>query len=213
MFMEILYEDNHVIAVVKPAGLLIESDINNDRCLLEDVRAYLKEKYQKPGNVFVGLIHRLDRNVSGIVVFAKTSKGASRLSAQFREHSIKKIYHALVEGKVTPLKGTLKNKLEKDERNMKAYVSENGKEAILNYRVIDMIDGNSLVEVDLKTGRFHQIRAQFSLIGHPIVGDIKYGSSLALSNGTLALAATHLEFRKAVGGEEVILEIPIPEWK
>lgn len=211
--IEVLYEDNHVIAVVKPAGLLIESDINNDRCLLEDVRAYLKEKYQKPGNVFVGLIHRLDRNVSGIVVFAKTSKGASRLSAQFREHSIKKIYHALVEGIVEPESGTLKSKLEKDERKMMAYASETGKDAILDYQVVYEKGGNTLVEIILKTGRFHQIRFQFAEIGHPVIGDIKYGSSLALSNGTLALAATRLEFKKAVGGEKVILEIPIPEWK
>lgn len=211
--MEVLYEDNHVIAVVKPAGLLIESDAHDDRCLLEDVRSYLKEKYQKPGNVFVGLIHRLDRNVSGIVVFAKTSKGASRLSAQFREHSIKKIYHALVEGKMTPSKGTLKNKLEKDEQRMKAYVSESGKEAILDYRVVKEIGGNSLVEVDLKTGRFHQIRAQFALTGHPVVGDKKYGASSTLQNEMIALSATKLEFKKAVGDQEVKLEIGVPEWK
>jgi 23S rRNA pseudouridine1911/1915/1917 synthase len=211
--MDILYEDNHLIAVLKPTGVLVQGDESGEPCLMDEVKEYLKEKYQKPGNVFLGLIHRLDRNVPGIVLFAKTSKGASRLSEQFREHSIQKIYHAVVEGQLEKIEGTLRNKLEKDEHAMKAIVSQHGKEAVLSYRVIKKIEGNTLVEVTLKTGRFHQIRAQFASIGHPLVGDVKYGARSPLPNQEIALAATKLIFKKAVRDEQVIVEIPIPTWE
>lgn len=212
MRLHVLYEDNHLIAVMKPAGLLVQGDMNERECLLEDVRAYLKETYHKPGNVFVGLVHRLDRNVSGVVLFAKTSKGASRLSEQFREHTIRKTYHALVEGKLKQKEGVLEAKLEKDEDVRKASVSDEGRVSKLSYRVVKEIGKNSLVEIDLGTGRFHQIRAQFSSIRHPIVGDRKYGASTKLPQGAIALAATKLEFQKATGEERVTVEIDVPEW-
>jgi len=213
MSIRVLYEDNHLIAVLKPAGVLVQGDLHESRCLLEDVRAYLKETYQKPGNVFVGLIHRLDRPVSGIVLFAKTSKGASRLSEQFREHTIQKTYHALVEGKMDQKEGVLIAKLEKDEETRKTSVSEQGKESKLAYRVVREIGKNSLLEIDLGTGRFHQIRAMLSFVGHPVVGDHKYGASTSLSQGAIALAATKLVFKKATGDEEIVVEIEVPIWK
>jgi 23S rRNA pseudouridine1911/1915/1917 synthase len=210
--LNVLYEDNHLIAVMKPAGLLVQGDANESRCLLEDVRAYLKETYHKPGNVFVGLIHRLDRPVSGIVLFAKTSKGASRLSKQFREHAIRKTYHALIEGKMKQKEGVLTAKLEKDEDARKTSVSDEGKESKLSYRVVEEVGKNSLVEIDLGTGRFHQIRALFSSISHPVVGDQKYGASTKLPQGAIALAATRLEFQKATDDERIIVEIGVPGW-
>lgn len=213
MSIRVLYEDNHLIAVLKPAGVLVQGDLHESRCLLEDVRTYLKETYQKPGNVFVGLIHRLDRPVSGIVLFAKTSKGASRLSEQFREHTIQKTYHALVEGKMDQKEGVLIAKLEKDEETRKTSVSEQGKESKLAYRVVKEIGKNSLLEIDLGTGRFHQIRAMLSFVGHPVVGDRKYGASTSLPQGAIALAATKLVFKKATGDEEIVVEIEVPIWK
>lgn len=213
MSIRVLYEDNHLIAVLKPAGVLVQGDLHESQCLLEDVRAYLKETYQKPGNVFVGLIHRLDRPVSGIILFAKTSKGASRLSEQFREHTIRKTYHALVEGKMDQKEGVLVAKLEKDEETRKTSVSEQGKESKLAYRVVKEIGKNSLLEIDLGTGRFHQIRAMLSFVGHPVVGDRKYGASTSLPHGAIALAATKLVFKKATGDEEIVVEIEVPIWK
>lgn len=210
--VEVVYEDNHLIAVIKSAGILVQGDESGERCLMDDVKAYLKETYQKPGNVFLGLIHRLDRNVSGIVLFAKTSKGASRLSEQFRSHSTKKIYHALVEGRLESKKGMLTDRLDKDERKMMAVVSPNGKEAVLTYEVVNISDKGTLVRIELQTGRFHQIRAQFAHFGHPVVGDIKYGAHSPLPNQALALAATELVFHTAVGSEEIRLQIPIPNW-
>ncbi len=211
--IEVLYEDNHLIAVVKPPGALVQADESDERSMMDDVKDYLKAKYQKPGNVFLGLIHRLDRNVTGIVVFAKTSKGAARLSEQFRKRDITKVYHALVEGKLDKPYDTLVNRLAKDEHRRLAYESPDGKDCKLTYRVIKEIDGNSLVEVELETGRFHQIRCQFGLLGHPLVGDYKYGADTTLPNQEIALAATRLEFQTATGDKEVVLEIPIPTWK
>lgn len=210
--LKVLYEDNHLIAVVKPAGILVQGDESGDESLMDVVKTYLKEKYQKPGNVFLGLIHRLDRNVSGIVIFAKTSKGASRLSEQFRSHSTKKIYHALVEGHLAKAEGVLKDFLDKDEKNMKAVISKKGKEAILSYHVVKEIGSNTLVRIELETGRFHQIRAQFAHAGHPLVGDVKYGAHSPLPDQKIALSATELECKTAVGDQLIHLEIPVPEW-
>ncbi len=207
--MKVLYEDNHVIAVWKEARIPVQGDESRDVSLMDMVKEYLKEKYQKPGAVFLGLIHRLDRPVAGIVIFGKTSKGASRLSEQFRMHTVKKIYHALLEGKLEKQKGTLVNYLLKDtERNfVKVYDHPRGeaKEAELSYKVVEIRGENTIVEIELKTGRPHQIRAQFAHIGHPLVGDHKYGSKATYQAGALALAAVKLEFDQPVSGERIVI--------
>ena len=176
--MEILYEDNHIIAAVKPSGVLSQSDGSGAPDMLTLLKAYIKEKYNKPGNVYLGLVHRLDRNVSGVMVFARTSKAASRLSAQIREHTTEKLYYAVVEGKVSG-EGTLRNWILKDEKTNTVKVldreEKGAKFAELSYRAVDSTDGTTLLEVDLKTGRSHQIRAQLAASGHPITGDVKYG--------------------------------------
>ncbi|OGH71496.1 MAG: hypothetical protein A2921_01190 [Candidatus Magasanikbacteria bacterium RIFCSPLOWO2_01_FULL_43_20b] len=236
--MEVLYEDNHLIAVFKPAGVLVQGDETGDKCLMDEVKEHLKEKYKKPGNVFLGLLHRLDRPVSGIVLFAKTSKGASRLSEQFRNHTVQKIYHALVEGKLKNKSGTLINYLKKDEkRNFVEVFDEPVDRALraeLDYEVVQshceergtsdeaiqspkdtglprslrslaMTDGLTLLKINLKTGRPHQIRAQLAHIGHPIVGDVKYGSKTKYHDGQIALCATEFSFEAATGGKNVVV--------
>jgi 23S rRNA pseudouridine1911/1915/1917 synthase len=197
--MRVLYEDNHLIAVFKPAGTLVQGDISLKSCLMDEVKKYLKKKYNKKGNVFLGLLHRIDRPVSGVVLFAKTSKGASRLSEQFRNNEVKKIYRAVVSGKVKEKEGTLINYILKDEENKKAIIDEKGKRAELYYKVISSDDKQSVLEVQLKTGRFHQIRAQLAFIGHPIIGDVKYGGPK--SEGNISLSAISLTFKTAVTKE------------
>ena len=205
--MKVLYEDNHLIAVYKNHGVLVQGDKSGDNCLMDDVKEYLKEKYKKPGNVFLGLLHRLDRPVAGIVLFAKTSKGASRLSEQFRNHTIEKIYQALVEGKPKNSKGTLVNWLRKDKEKNKVEVFDkevsDSQRAELDYEVIKSANKQSLLKVILKTGRSHQIRAQLARIGCPIVGDVKYGSNQKFKKGAIALSAVYLRFRSVVGNKEV----------
>ena len=218
--MNILYEDNHLIAVYKPAGILVQGDETGDATLMDDVKLYLKQKYSKPGKVFLGLLHRLDRPVSGIILFAKTSKGASRLSEQFRSHNIKKVYHALVEGEMKQQNGTLINFLKKDEQKniVKVYDREveGSKRAELDFEVVESNKKYSLVKIILKTGRSHQIRSQLAHIGHPIVGDVKYGacnSTEDKKHSEICLCATSLEFKSATGDEMHNLEIEIPqEW-
>ncbi|MDP3792191.1 MAG: RNA pseudouridine synthase [bacterium] len=214
---KVLYEDNHIIAVYKPAGLLTQPDSSGDRSLMDEVKKYLKDKNKKPGNAFLGLVHRLDRNVFGIVLFGKTSKGASRLSEQFRNHEIKKIYHAVVEGELTPKNGKLIHFSKKDEAQRKAIVLDLPKEGYdkmeLDYEVIRSNKKYSLVKINLKTGRFHQIRAQFSAIGHPIVGDKKYKAKDELSGGLITLCATEVEFKMATTDEIKNIKIDYPkEW-
>ncbi|HOX61060.1 MAG TPA: RluA family pseudouridine synthase [Candidatus Magasanikbacteria bacterium] len=207
--LEVLYEDNHLIAVWKPAGMLVQGDETGDTCLMDEVKKYLKEKYQKPGNVFLGLLHRLDRPVAGIVLFAKTSKGAARLSEQIRAHQVKKIYYALVAG-LSPAKGTLINYILKDEKtNQVAVFDEERGGALyaeLYYEMVSSKNGQSLVRIELKTGRPHQIRAQFAHIGHPIVGDMKYGSKIFYRTGEIALGATELSFKTATTGENITVK-------
>ena len=203
--IKVLYEDNHLIAVFKPAGVLVQGDDTGDKCLMDDVKEYLKEKYNKPGQVFLGLVHRLDRPVSGVVLFAKTSKGASRVSEQIRNHEVHKTYQTLVEGKLTKEKGTLINWLKKDEQKNKVAVFDNETAnslyAELDYKVLKTDGKNSLLEIDLKTGRPHQIRSQLSHIGHPIVGDLKYGAKTANSDKSISLCSTSFIFQTATGGE------------
>ncbi|MFH0857757.1 MAG: RNA pseudouridine synthase [Candidatus Magasanikbacteria bacterium] len=207
--VEVLYEDNHLIAVWKPAGMLVQGDETGDTCLMDEVKQYLKEKYNKPGNVFLGLLHRLDRPVSGIVLFAKTSKGASRLSEQIRNHTVKKVYHALVTGN-PPKKGTLVHYILKDEKkNTVTVFDEPKKEALraeLEYTVLETDEKHSLVEVHLITGRPHQIRAQFSHIGHPLLGDTKYGSREKYAHGDIALSAVELGFETATTQEWKVIQ-------
>lgn len=211
---QVLYEDNHLIAVFKPAGVLVQGDESGDECLMDEVKGYLKEKYKKPGKVFLGLLHRLDRPVSGIVLFAKTSKGASRLSEQFRNHGIKKIYHALVVGVPEEKKKTLVNWLIKDEKKNKVKVFDaeeaGALRAELDYEVIKSAKKNSLVKIYLKTGRPHQIRAQMAHIDHPVFGDIKYGAPEPLSDKSIALSATEIIFKTATGGEEKNIKVEPP---
>lgn len=213
--LEILYLDNHLIAVHKPAGVLIQPDASGEISLLDQVKDWIKVEYKKPGKVFLGLVHRLDRPVSGVVVFARTSKGASRLSEQFRNKTTKKIYRTLVEGSPKPSQTSLTHYLRK-EKSLKATVfprpTPNAKEALLDYKVIETFPKTSLLDIHLHTGRFHQIRSQLSFIGHPIVGDKKYGSHLELPKGQIALHALRMIFNHPTTKEEITIKCPSPNW-
>lgn len=211
-YLKVLHEDNHLIAVMKPAGLLTQGDASGAPSLMDATKAWLKEKYAKPGNVFLGLVHRLDKPVAGVVVFAKTSKGASRLSEQFRTRAVKKIYHAIVERTPVPGEATLSHYLG-GEGGEGVSVSDRElpgtKPARLRYRVIETWGERALVEITLETGRKHQIRAQLGHIGSPIRGDVKYGASERLPDGAIALVAKRLELRHPVRQDETIgIEVP-----
>lgn len=218
MEVKILFEDNHLIAVYKPAGVLVQGDKSGDISLLDMVKAFLKRKYNKPGNVFLGLVHRLDRNVDGVIIFAKTSKGASRISEQFRKHTIEKVYHAWVSGIVKDKSAVLVNFLKHDENQN--YTSVYDKEMLdsdraeLSYELIKTEGEFSLLKIILKTGRQHQIRAQLSHIKHPIVGDSKYGSSINLPDKRMMLTATSLTFETATTEQvkTVSIDIPVKSW-
>ena len=215
MKINVLYEDNHLIAVFKPAGILTQGDKTGDVNLMDELKKYLKEKYHKSGNVFLGLLHRLDRPVSGIILFAKTSKGASRLSEQFRNHQIEKTYNAIVMGKIKKSGGILINYIQKDRNAKRATIGKKGnsKKAELFYKVLTSNDKFSLLEIKIKTGRFHQIRAQLSSIGHPILGDIKYGAPFVLPDKSIALAATSISFQTATSKEKKAISVRIPsQW-
>ena len=210
----IIFIDNHLIAVTKPAGLLTQPDRNTDESLIDQTRQWIKEKYNKPNNIFLGLVHRLDRNVSGVVLFARTSKAASRLSKQFREGTPKKHYRAIVLGKLKEEHTTLVHYLRK-EKSLRATVfpreTSTAKRSELSYEVINSIENKSLLEVSLSTGRFHQIRAQMAFIGHPIIGDVKYGAPEPLPNQEIALYAHKLVFSHPVSNEEITLTAPEPK--
>ncbi len=210
----IIFIDNHLIAVTKPAGLLTQPDRNTDESLIDQTRQWIKEKYNKPNNIFLGLVHRLDRNVSGVVLFARTSKAASRLSKQFREGTPKKHYRAIVLGKLKEEHTTLVHYLRK-EKSLRATVfpreTPTAKRSELSYEVIYSLEKKSLLEVSLSTGRFHQIRAQMAFIGHPIIGDVKYGAPEPLPNQEIALYAHKLVFSHPVSNEEITLTAPEPK--
>ena len=212
--LDILYLDNHLIAVCKPAGMLTQPDDSGKFSLMDMVKGWIKTEYKKPGKVFLGLVHRLDRNVSGVVMFARTSKGASRISEQFRQKTTQKIYRALVEGTPEPRQASLIHYLRK-EKSLKATVfpraTINAKEALLDYEVIETFASTSLVDIRLHTGRFHQIRAQLSVIGHPIVGDKKYGARSALLEGRIALHAQSMVFNHPTSKEKIVIDCPLPE--
>jgi len=211
---KVIYIDNHIIAVIKPTGLLTQTDRNSNDSLIDQTRQWIKKKYNKPNNIFLGLVHRLDRNVSGVILFARTSKAASRLSKQFRERTIKKIYRAIVVGKVKKVRAKLVHHIRKG-KSLKATVfpreTPTAKRSELSYEVIDLLGGNTLVAVTLSTGRFHQIRAQMAFIGHPVLGDVKYGAPEALLNQEITLYAYKLVFNHPISNEEIQLTAPEPK--
>ena len=210
---KVLYEDNHLIAVFKPAGILVQGDETGDKCLMDEVKEYLKEKYKKPGNVFLGLVQRLDRPVGGVVVFAKTSKGAARLSEQFRVRETEKKYIALVEGELKKKQGTVTQYLRKNHETNTVealdHPTSEAQLAELSYQVIKLIKQNdktfSLVAIEPKTGRSHQIRVAMSSLGTPIVGDKKYGSKVS-RGGRIALCAVSLSFDQPVTHERITVQ-------
>lgn len=213
--MQPIYEDNHIIVVYKSPGEIVQGDKSGDTPLSNLVKQYLKEKYAKPGNVFCGVVHRIDRPVGGLVIFAKTSKALERLNKMLREGQIHKTYWALVEGHLDEKSATLKNHLKNNGRLNKTYVSAHddpeAKESILEYKTIAQGDRYSLVEINLKTGRKHQIRVQFSNIGHPIKGDLKYGAKRSNPGGGISLLAKSISFIHPVSKQEIKLESPIPQ--
>ena len=206
--IKILYEDNHLLVVIKEPNIPVQADSSNDMDLLTMLKKYIKEKYNKPGNVYLGLVHRLDRPVSGIMVFAKTSKAASRLSEQIRTHMFKKTYYAVVEGE-TKSKETLIDKIIKDPKTNISKVDKHGKESILDYERIGFKDNYSLVKINLKTGRSHQIRVQFSSKNHPLYGDQKYNKNTKKDN--IALIATELSFLHPITKERLNFKIELPK--
>jgi len=218
MEFDVLFEDNHLLVVDKPAGLLVQGDRSGETSLVDAARAYLKRKYDKPGNVFVGLVHRLDRNVSGVVVLARTSKAAGRLSARFRDGDVVKIYLAVVAGRPAPARDELVAWLAAggDRRGVTRAEDRpfpGARESRLRYHVRESAGAWSLVEVRPVTGRRHQIRAQFALAGHPLAGDVKYGSVERLSGHRIALHAYKLEVAHPVGGRPMVFEAPVPgDW-
>jgi 23S rRNA pseudouridine1911/1915/1917 synthase len=211
MPVSILYEDNHLLVVEKPVNMPTQGDTSGDMDLLTLLKNDLKIRYQKPGNVYLGLVHRLDRPVGGIMVFAKTSKAASRLSQQVRNHDLKRIYLAVVHGTPKPSKGRLEHYLKKDRASNIVHVvkasDKDGKQAILEYSVLEIGKGNkplSLAEVELLTGRSHQIRVQLSAIGHPLFGDQKYGAKVNKPGQQIALWAHQIRFIHPTKKEELV---------
>lgn len=202
----ILYEDNHIIVVYKFSGILSQSDSTKDLDMVSIVKTYLKDRYHKPGNVYLGLVHRLDRPVKGVMVFAKTSKAAARLSKQIRNGQMHKKYYAVVEGILKEKEGILENKIEKIDNKKVLIDSPNGKEARLEYKVLKEKDNLSLVDINLLTGRYHQIRLQFSSRNHPLYGDTLYGSKY---KGDLALISYSLSFIHPITKEKMCFEIKI----
>ena len=213
--LDVLYEDNHCLAVVKPAGLLTTGDSTGDQTLLDQAKLYVKERYNKPGNVYLGVVQRLDRPVSGIVLFARTSKAAARLAEQFRERTVEKVYFALVDGVPAPVEGTLRHFLLKNEQsNVVSSVTEQSpgaKEAVLDYSLEARHGRLSLLRIEPRTGRSHQIRVQLSSIGCPIVGDTKYGGPRRTPPGMIALHAARLRFSHPTRDETIEFDSPLPD--
>ncbi len=218
---QIVFEDNHLLVINKKAGQLVQGDKTGDLSLLDLIKNFIKVRDQKPGNVFLGLVHRIDRPTSGLVIYAKTSKALSRLTQMVKNREIKKTYWAVVPKTEIPKKQRLINYLQKNEKNNKATVfpkaTEGAKEAILNYELIKTLDNFQLLEVDLETGRHHQIRAQLAKIGVPIKGDLKYGSARSNPDGGIHLHARALEFIHPVTKENIKITATVPQndavWK
>jgi len=212
--MTVVYEDNHIIIVNKTASEIVQGDKTGDTPLSETVKQYLKEKYQKPGNVFIGVTHRLDRPVSGLVVFAKTSKALGRLNEMFRVGEVKKTYWAIVKNMPPEPEGELVHYLVRNEKQNKSYAYDSekpgSKKAILHYRLIGRSDNYCLLEVDLKTGRHHQIRCQLAKMGCPIRGDLKYGFPRSNPDGSICLHARRVRFVHPVSKELIEVVAPVP---
>lgn len=208
--INVIYEDNHLLVVEKPVNMPVCEDESRDLDLLNVLKDYIKEKYSKPGNVYLGLVHRLDRPVGGVMVFAKTSKAAARLSRQVSNHELEKTYVAVVCGKI-PESGSLYDYLVKDKKKNQSYVTDKskGKEARLTYERLGYKDGYSLVKIHLETGRSHQIRVQFSSRGFPLVGDAKYNKKHD-GKTSVALFAKKLEFSHPVSKERLTFELEMP---
>ena len=213
--MQVLYEDNHIIIVNKAPGEIVQGDKTGDKPLSDIVKEYLKEKYNKPGNVFCGVTHRLDRPTSGVVVFAKTSKALSRLNEMFKKGEMDKTYWAIVKKIPEKPEATLTHYLIKNERTNKstAYDTErpNTKKAVLHYKLIGQSQNYYLLEVDLETGRHHQIRCQLAKIGSPIKGDLKYGAERSNPDGSISLHSRSISFVHPVSKQEIHATAPVPE--
>ena len=213
--MEVVYEDNHIIIVNKRSGEIVQGNKTGDEPLSETVKAYIKEAYHKPGNVFLGVVHRLDRPVSGLVVFARTSKALSRLNEMFRVGDVHKTYWAIVKDKPAVEEGTLTHWLVRNEKQNKSYAYDRevprSKKAVLHYRLIGCTDRYSLLEIQLMTGRHHQIRCQLARMGCPIKGDLKYGAPRSNPDGSISLLARKVELVHPVSKEPVSVVAPVPD--
>lgn len=218
---QIIFEDNHLLIINKKVGQLVQGDKTGDESLLELIKNFIKKRDEKPGNVFLGLVHRIDRPTSGLVIYAKTSKALSRLTQMVKNREIKKTYWAVVAKEMIPQTQRLVHYLKKNEKNNKAIVfpraTDGAKEAILTYNVLKSLDNYLLLEVDLETGRHHQIRAQLSKTGVPVKGDLKYGSPRSNPDGGIHLHARKLEFTHPVTKEKLEITAPVPQndalWK
>ena len=218
--MEVVYEDNHVIVVNKESGEIVQGDKTGDAPLSDYVKAYIKEKYAKPGNVFLGVTHRLDRPVSGLVVFARTSKALSRLNDMFRKGEIHKTYWAIVKNRPVVPEGRLVHWIVRNEKMNKSFAYDHevkdSKKAVLDYRVLADGDNYHILEVRLLTGRHHQIRCQLAAMGCPIRGDLKYGFPRSNPDGSISLLSRHVEFVHPVSKQGGAVETPLPRdylWK
>ena len=213
--MEVIYEDNHIIIVNKAPGEIVQGDKTGDVPLVEIVKEWLKEKYNKPGNVFCGVVHRLDRPVGGLVIFAKTSKALARMNDMFRNGEVEKTYWALSRKRPPQEQDRLEHYITSTEKNNKSYASltpkKDSKKAVLSYKLLGASDRYNLIEVKLETGRKHQIRVQLSAIGCPIKGDLKYGDKRSNQDGSISLIARHIHFIHPVSGKEIDVTAPLPK--
>lgn len=215
--MQVLYEDNHIIIVYKQSGEIVQGDKTGDKPLSDTIKEWIKQKYAKPGNVFLGVVHRLDRPVSGIVVFAKTSKALSRLNNMFRNGEVRKTYWAMVQTAPNMPEATLTNWLVRNEKQNKSYVYNNempnAKQAILKYKTIGQTEHYTLLEVNLLTGRHHQIRCQLAAMGCPIKGDLKYSARRSNPDGSISLLSHKVEFIHPVSKQKIVVVSPLPTEK
>ena len=213
--MEVVYEDNHIIIVSKTSGEIVQGDKTGDRPLSDQVKAYIKEAYAKPGDVFLGVVHRLDRPVFGLVMFARTSKALSRLNNMFANGNVHKVYWAIVRDEPPASSGTLTHWIVRNEKQNKSYAYDRevpgSKKAILDYRVLGKSDRYYLLEVNLKTGRHHQIRCQLAKIGCPIKGDLKYGAKRSNPDGSISLLSRFMSFVHPVSQKEISVTAPLPQ--